>query len=78
MDLAQLDKHAFHELVSEATNCYLCAITIYLQHSRFGLASTLYAEMASHLLALGQVAIRIKPALSHVASCGDFCAWACS
>ncbi|EKX42855.1 hypothetical protein GUITHDRAFT_153459 [Guillardia theta CCMP2712] len=48
------DDKTFRELLPEAINCYLCAISVYMQHEKFGLASSLYAEMGQHLYDIGE------------------------
>eukprot|EP00026_Physarum_polycephalum_P012512 Phypoly_transcript_12833.p1 GENE.Phypoly_transcript_12833~~Phypoly_transcript_12833.p1 ORF type:complete len:361 (+),score=47.71 Phypoly_transcript_12833:130-1083(+) len=39
--------------VTEAINCYLLAIKIYMSHQRYGIAGQLYSEMGSYLSKMG-------------------------
>ena len=56
--LSHIDDAAFHELVPDATNCYLGAIHMYSAHEQWSLAGALCAEMADFLWALGTRACR--------------------
>eukprot|EP01112_Ceratiomyxa_fruticulosa_P001383 TRINITY_DN1145_c0_g3_i1.p1 TRINITY_DN1145_c0_g3~~TRINITY_DN1145_c0_g3_i1.p1 ORF type:complete len:348 (+),score=56.74 TRINITY_DN1145_c0_g3_i1:217-1260(+) len=45
----------FEEDISEAVNCYLLAVEIYLKHQRVALAASLYYEMGSLLMQLNKL-----------------------
>ena len=50
--MSGVDDAAFHDLVPEATKCYLGAIHVHLAHENRSLAGALYAEVAGFLWAL--------------------------
>ena len=70
LQLQHVDDEAFHELVPEATKCYLGAINVHLARENWSLAGALYAEMAGFLWALGAVFAGLLPdsLLSHMSS----------